>query len=91
MTADVGLGVQASQTKTVSVPNAWGEECGYVVTYSPIESWLTVSQPSTHDLTIDVQSSNLSLQGTTTTIAVTLTPDYQDDYGPAAKTYTFDV
>ena len=91
MTADVGLGTLVSQTKIVSHPNTWDEYCGYVITYSPQESWLTVSQPSTHDLKIDVLSSDLSLQGTTRTFSVTLTPDYQDDSGPVAKTYTFDV
>ena len=90
MIADVD-GTQVTQRHTLASDTAWGY-CGYTWAISPSPSWLTESNPSTHDLMVSVQSTDASLSSTTTTIQITVTPDYQDSDGiPAIKIYNFDV
>ena len=55
-------------------------------------SWLTSSTPTTDQIQVDVQSTDMSLVGTSMTLTVTLTPDFIDTDGyPSLASYTFDV
>ena len=55
-------------------------------------SWVTLSQPTSTNLLVDVATTDSSLVGTVTTITLTLTPDTVWASGlPTAINYTFDV
>ena len=48
--------------------------------------------PTNYDLIISVQSTDLTLRGTSATYTIMLSPGYQDSDGiPAIKTHIFDV
>ena len=92
MTVDVYAGVAVTQTQTVELSTVWNEACSYTLATSPAETWLTVSTPTATSIQFDVQSTDLSLAGTTSAITVNLTPDYIDSDGyPASVIYTFNV
>ena len=78
MTVDISSGILVSQTKTIELSTVWDVNCSYSYSISPVESWLTLSSPSSNSIQIDVTSSDTSLIGTTTTLTMTLTPDYKD-------------
>ena len=56
----------------------WGETCGYTIQITPAVSWLSISQPSDYEFMLTVSSTDYSLADTTTTISLTLIPDYND-------------
>ena len=48
--------------------------------------------PTDYDIMISVQSTDLTLRGTSATYTITLSPGYQDSDGiPAIQTHIFDV
>ena len=80
MTIDTYTGTMVSQTQTVELSTAWGN-CGYSYSITSNEIWLSHSVPASNQIQMDIQSSDMSLVGSTTTITVTLTPNYVDSDG----------
>ena len=91
MSVDVYTGSIVSQTHFVKLSTAWGD-CSYTYVISHTATWLTSSKSTTDKIQVNVQSTDMSLAGTSMTLTVTLTPDFIDADGyPSLASYTFDV
>ena len=79
-----------SQTTLLTKPN--GGQCPYTFTVDPATApWLSYSKPSDTQIMVNVQSTDLSLSGSTYLISVTVTPVYQYSGLPNDEVYSFEV